>query len=426
MVAYAVSNDGLPIYDTRGRVLITVGGEIYNVEGHRVWHFTPEGEPCAGGELDPAGPPVRQPLRVQRLQFLMSISGARPFATARGAIRLAMTPARASRDPIDYTTKTGSSLYDRATKSLFTDTKDAYDLKSDGLMNFLDAINCRGRECGWEIFTINNTAGDAKNLLTEHGDLTIQNVLDHATAVLQAAPITRHAQEEGQLFACINNSMTQGAIDVLNLRRDKFLIPAPVDEYSGTCFLRVIIAEAQVDTRATTNLLLGQLTSGLPDIMAKEGGNVKSFNLQVLSIVRRVKRRGTDPGSILPQLLRVYMSVDDKEGKFARHIKNLNNNYIDGTINLSDTVLMTKAEAKYEELCEDDAFEIVNKKDDTIMALQTQVEALSTELTTKKKSNEGGRSSEKGTSKKVPDWMNKAPKSGEPKTKTKDGKTYHW
>jgi len=118
--------------------------------------------------------------------------------------------------------------------------------------------------------------------------------------------------------------------------------------------------------------------------------------------------------------------VDDKNGKFARYIENLNNNYIDGTINLDDTVLMTKAEAKYKELVEDDQYEIANQKDDTIMALQTQVEALSTKLTTKKKLNEGGRSSEKGTSKKVPDWMNKAPKSSESKTKSKDGKTYHW
>jgi len=188
----------------------------------------------------------------------------------------------------------------------------------------------------------------------------------------------------------------------------------------------VIIAKAQVDARASTNLLLGQLTSELPDIMAKEGGNVKSFNIQVLSIVCCVKHRGTDPGSILPQLLRVYMSVDDKEAKFARYIKNLNNNYINGTINSSDTVLMTTVEAKYKELCEDDQFEIVNKKDDTIMALQMQVEALATELVTKKKSNDGGRSSDKGTTKKVPDWINKAPKSGESKTKTKDGKTYHW
>jgi len=160
--------------------------------------------------------------------------------------------------------------------------------------------------------------------------------------------------------------------------------------------------------------------------MAKEGGNIRAFNQQVLSIVRRVKRRGADPGSILPQLLRVCTSVDDKNGKFARCIKNLNDNYIDGTINLDDAVLMTKAEAKHEELVEDDQCEIANQKDDTVVALQTQVEALSTELATKKKSKEGGRSSEKGSSKKVPDWMNKAPKSGESKTKTKDGKTCHW
>ena len=318
MVTYALSNDGLPIYDARDRTLITAGGAICDIGGHRIWHFDPRGEPLQGGETDATGPAIAQPPLVARLQFLMSISGARPFATAGGAIRLAVTPARASRDPIDCTTKTGSSLCDHATKTLLTDNKDAFNLKSDGLMNFLDAINRRGRECGWEIFTINNTADDAKNLLTEHGDLTIQNAVDHATVVLQAAPVTRSAQEEGQLFACINNSVTQGAIDVLNLRQDKFLVPAPVDECSGTCFLRVIIAEAQVDNRATTNLLLGQLTSGLPDVMAKKGGNVKSFNLQVLSIVRRVKRCGTDPGSVLPQLLRVCMSVDDNEGRKVR------------------------------------------------------------------------------------------------------------
>jgi len=146
MVTYAVNNDGLPIYDARGRVLVIVGGNIFDIEGHCVWHVNAAGEPCAGGERDPAGPAFIQPPLVTRLQFLMSISGARPFAAAGGAVRLAMTPARASRDPIDYTTKTGSSLYDRVTKSLFTDTKDAYDLKSDGLMNFLDAINRRGRE----------------------------------------------------------------------------------------------------------------------------------------------------------------------------------------------------------------------------------------------------------------------------------------
>ena len=61
---------------------------------------------------------------------------------------------------------------------------------------------------------------------------------------------------------------------------------AALGEYSGICYIRVIVAEAQVNTRATTNLLLGQLTSGLPDIIAKHGGNVKAFNQEIKSLVR--------------------------------------------------------------------------------------------------------------------------------------------
>ena len=122
MVTYALSNQGLPMYDARGRNLIEVGGDIYDIDGHRIWHFDAlRGEGLLGGETDAPGAAIHQPPLVARIQFLMAISGARPFAAAGGAVRLAMTPARASRDPIDYTTKTGSSLYDRATKSLFTD-----------------------------------------------------------------------------------------------------------------------------------------------------------------------------------------------------------------------------------------------------------------------------------------------------------------
>jgi len=144
-----------------------------------------------------------------------------------------MAPARVGRNPIDCSTKTGSSLCDRSAKSLFVDTKDAFDLKSDGLMNFLDAINCRARECGWQIFTMNNSAGNAKDLLTKHGDLSIDDVVAQATAVFSINPLTRNAQEDEQLFACINNSMTQGAIDVLNLRQGQ--LPLTSTRESAFC-----------------------------------------------------------------------------------------------------------------------------------------------------------------------------------------------
>jgi len=38
MVTYALSNNGLPICNARGRNLITIGGDICDIGGHRIWH----------------------------------------------------------------------------------------------------------------------------------------------------------------------------------------------------------------------------------------------------------------------------------------------------------------------------------------------------------------------------------------------------
>ena len=41
---------------------------------------------------------------------------------------ITMTPAKVSRDPIDYSVKARSALYDHAIKSLHVDSKNVYDL----------------------------------------------------------------------------------------------------------------------------------------------------------------------------------------------------------------------------------------------------------------------------------------------------------
>jgi len=87
MVTYALSTDGLPIYDGRGRNLIEIGGNVWDIDGHCIWHIDPiRGEPLLGGEADPPGAAIAQPPLIARIQFLMSISSARPFAAAGGAI----------------------------------------------------------------------------------------------------------------------------------------------------------------------------------------------------------------------------------------------------------------------------------------------------------------------------------------------------
>jgi hypothetical protein len=64
-----------------------------------------------------------------------------------------------------------------------------------------------------------------------------------------------------------------------------------VNEYSGILLFKIIITEAQVDTKSTTTLMW-QLSAGLPDMMAECGSNVKTFNQEYVASKetdRRVK-----------------------------------------------------------------------------------------------------------------------------------------
>jgi len=136
MVVYAYATDGLPIYNALGQNLVVVGARTVDLDGNQIHNFRVNGEPVDGPDGAP-GHAIRQPPLGDRLRFLMTmVSNTTPFAHPGGTARIAMTPARTSRDPIDYSSKTGSSLYDRATKSLFVNPKDVYDLKSEGSLTF--------------------------------------------------------------------------------------------------------------------------------------------------------------------------------------------------------------------------------------------------------------------------------------------------
>jgi len=110
-VSYAHSTDGLPIYEARGRNLVDVNGDIFDIDGNQVHHFDPTtGDPRLGAADEAPGAAIVQPRLGQQIQFLMTVSRSLPFATPGGTAQIAMAPARVSRNPIDYSTKTGSSV----------------------------------------------------------------------------------------------------------------------------------------------------------------------------------------------------------------------------------------------------------------------------------------------------------------------------
>jgi hypothetical protein len=246
MVHCACNADGLPIYDQHAppRVcIINSAGVVADQDGVFI-ALNADGDP-----VDPTDGRtlLPQPATRVRIKFLAERYAAAALAgfvttAPAGAVvvptTIALTPARISRNPIDYGTKTGATLWDRAIKTIYGDPKNFYNLDPGTLLNFLDAIDRRAKECGWDLFAIVHTAATAttpvihKNLLTEYGDLTIEQVKAHATTL--RGTLTRSTQEDSQLFSCLNNSLSNEAINVLNLKSDDFKI---ADEFSGICYL---------------------------------------------------------------------------------------------------------------------------------------------------------------------------------------------
>jgi len=70
MVTYALSADGLPNYNATGRNLIEVGGNVYDLDGHRIWHFDGvRREPLTGREHDAPGVLSTSPLLFEDVSF---------------------------------------------------------------------------------------------------------------------------------------------------------------------------------------------------------------------------------------------------------------------------------------------------------------------------------------------------------------------
>jgi hypothetical protein len=113
------------------------------------------------------------------------------------------------------------------------------------------------------VSTSQNSPVIVKNLLTRYGEITLAQVRDKAEAI--AAARDRTTQEDEQLFSCLMSSITKSAQNTVNLKKSDFMIG---QENSGILLLKVILAKSQVDTRSTVTLLMGKVTTGMPNIMA--------------------------------------------------------------------------------------------------------------------------------------------------------------
>ncbi|CAB9525983.1 unknown protein [Seminavis robusta] len=426
----AINQDGLPIFDQLGRLLSNNNNnDVTDVDGNIV-PINQNGDP-----IDEHGQVIGQPpigVRVQALIVAMHVNvnqaGQAPVMQVprQPPVGYGRTPARANgTNTFDYTTREGQSIFRDNTKSLYRDNEDCFNLSSTKLNGFMSKVEHRANNAGWTIMNVDVGEGHFRNIATQYGEVTMDHVWEYVHTYDSA--FNRADQDDAQLFACLIASTTTGAQETLALKEN--LYTTATGEKSGLLYLKLIIQESTIETKSTMNSLWTKITAGMPSMMEERGNNILKFNDDVRSVQKQLRARGENPEHLIPQLLSVYANCEDEDTPFHRYIETVENNYNEGTLELTTDTLMHKADQKYKDLIEKDMFRGSTKKDEAIVALTTKMEELMDTCDKLKSSGGSNHKSNNGSSnkyRKPPAWVYQEPNNGDPKSKTVEGKTYHW
>jgi hypothetical protein len=234
------------------------------------------------------------------------------------------------------------------------------------------------------------------------------------------------AQDSIILYECIWNTLSKTGRSKVWIWKEQFHINSiPV----GFLLLKIVIREAHIDTNATVRHVREKISS-LDIFISSISHDIEKFNAHVINIVNGLKARGHTSQDVLANLFKAYKTVPDKE--FIRYIKEKEDVYDDGT-DTTPEALMLRAADKYKRIVEAKEWKAPSPGHEKIIALEAAIKKLNAKQANsspKSKTDKTNTSdSQKGkqyAKTLKPDWMMKAPPTGSPHTKTKDGKEYYW
>jgi hypothetical protein len=319
----------------------------------------------------------------------------------------ALWPGLANNAFLDYNTSDVRKIYSKAVSPLAS----AYDLNAEGLQTFLAKVSARARESNWDsIIQVPDSSAPpvARSLIDAYGAITLAECRSHATTYVTTQ--TRNAQDSGMMFMFLQASLKDEANSLILINPAEYTV---LGQPSGPCFLKVIIGKATVDTIATVNVLRSSIAN-LVAKMAEHNSNIKTFNSHVTFLKNSLTSRMEQVPELMMNLFKAYASAADDD--FVRYIQNKRDAYEDGAI-MTTEQLMSAALNKYELKVEDSSWSVPDKKDDRIIALEAENATLKAKGKTK--ANRGNAGDKYA-------WKKIVPKTGDPKTKKVNGKSYHW
>ena len=346
-----------------------------------------------------------------------------PFALAPSLVNV--------NQPIDYSTRYGQSLFDKATEKLTI----IFDGKPEHVMPFLQALDNRSRTAGWadimEMRVGVDAAGDPMhmNLISSFPQITLATISLNALNDYVGQQ-TRNAQSAVQMYNCLAASITDEVAQKLIPFTEDYTVGGIFD---GPCFLKVILDTCLTETAATTRLIRENLMNLSPK-MAEYDNNVEDFNNYVLLQLRLLSARGETTHDLMNALLTAYKSVPDKE--FGRYIVDRETAFDDGRENMNADGLLQLAFNKYKLLSDQGKWLQMDASDAKLVALTAQLEELkknNSNLQHCLKRPEFKKAKPDDKKKKVKrdnddkwKWKSIKPREGAPTTKKVNNKTYHW
>ena len=228
----------------------------------------------------------------------------------------ALTPAQINPDQfIDYTNSDGKKLWKAATTPL----EEKYDADPKDLNLFVEEVVKRATIAGWNagqgnIISVPDAQGNNRNLLTEYGRLTLEDIRTFVStysvaAAGQPAPQNRCRQNDYQLYVFLSDSLSKEGQLKLLAETDSYSING---NPSGSLFYKLLMQKAIVDTRATASHLRENLTN-LDSYISTVDSNIRLFNQYVKVNREGLKARGESTDDIMVNLFKGYLNAADRE-----------------------------------------------------------------------------------------------------------------
>ena len=304
-----------------------------------------------------------------------------------------------------------------------------------------------------EVFNVLDADDDAKAVLREYTLLTRVDLEEHVEEIWPGIAPTFNSQGQADDFtdrqikssvvgAYIHNSLSDHAKKQLRAQRESFtVVDTNGNEYfDGPSYFYYIAELVDPDNTHMIENVRKQLRTL----------NVKDFGFSVIKmlaefklLIQKIEELGGryDEEDKFLDFWDCLKTMKEKE--FSRYVRQEKDNFRKLNRNQRDNLESYIRDMSRKEVAmkEDNEWNVMSPEDTMIMALVNSLEQKSKSKNLKQKekvkdkkkfdkkkdnSNESTDDKEKKRDMKIPSWKKEGPKSGESKTKEKDGKTYHW